>query len=133
MSCRQSGSCLDDRDEAIVEQRTAALDQRTGPRVGDFVLFSDGIERRISEASGDRVQTSDLSGLFSGRFYLGRFGCSFSGGLHPAIATSTLTDTGETREGSAWIFHHDQHRAHNGVDVRIPFRVFRCSLEATSA
>jgi len=121
---------LDGRDRSIIEERVAALNQRRGPRVGDFVIFADGAERRISEiwgVPGDlRIQTSDLTGLFSGRFYLSPSGCSFSGGLHPAIRSDTLTDTGGTRNGSVWIFHHNQRRAHNGVEAEIPFRVFRC-------
>ncbi|HVX32578.1 MAG TPA: hypothetical protein VHA80_05495 [Solirubrobacterales bacterium] len=125
---------LDDRDRAIVDERMALLDARTGPRVGDFVVFADGTERRISYAwpAGDRwpasMQTSD-----GGRFYLGPSGASFSGSLHPGVSEETLTDTGETREGDAWIFHHDAHRAHNGVEFKAPFRVYRCSLPVDSA
>lgn len=128
------GTCaeryLDDRDQGIVDQRMSALDAQPGPRVGDFVIFADGTERRISHDWGDALQTSDLTGLWSGRFYLGNGFASFSGGLHPGIPAATFTDTGETRDGSAWIFHHDVRRAHNGVDFTAPFRVFRCSQVA---
>lgn len=134
------GTCaerfLDERDQAIVNQRMAAVDAIAGPRVGDFVLFADGTERRISYAwpAGDTfpasVQTSDLG---AGRFYLGRFGLSFSGGLHPGVIEDSLADTGETREGDAWIFHHDSHRADNGVEFKAPFRVYRCALAPREA
>lgn len=129
------GTCaerfLDDRDQAIVDERMAAVDAITGPRVGDFVVFADGTERRISYSwpAGDHfpasVQTSDLG---AGRFYLGRGYLSFSGGLHSGVSVETLTDTGETRKGEAWIFHHDSRRAHNGVDFKATFRVYRCDL-----
>jgi hypothetical protein len=134
------GTCaerfLDERDQAIVDERMALVDVEPGPRVGDFVVFADGTERRISYAwpAGDTfpasVQTSDLG---AGRFYLGGAGLSYSGGLHPGVIRDSLTDTGETREGNAWIFHHDQHRAHNGVDFKVPFRVFRCALPPREA
>lgn len=134
------GTCaerfLDERDQAIVDERMAAVDAIRGPRVGDFVGFADGTERRISYAwpAGDTwpesVQTSDLG---AGRYYLSGAGLSFSGGLHPGVSIETLTDTGEIREGDAWIFHHDSHRAHNGVEFKAPFRVYRCSLPADEA
>lgn len=125
------GTCverlLDERDQAIVDQRMAAVARIPGPRVGDFVLFPDGMERRISYIwpAGDgwpgSVQTSELG---DGRYYLGRAGLDFSGSLHPGVSEETLTDTGATREGDAWIFHRDAHRAHNGVDFKAPFRVY---------
>ena len=126
---------LDERDEAILAQRVAALDAVEGPRVGDFVRFADGVERRISyiwpEAWDDEttssVQTSD-----GGSYYLGDGYVSMSGSLYTGVHGRTLTLTDEQREGSVWFFHHNQHVAHNGVDVMIPFRVFTCSLPSTS-
>jgi hypothetical protein len=133
------GTCaeriLDDRDAAIVAERMARLNARPGPRVGDFVHFADGVERRVShywqaepDIDGWRagVQTSD-----GGSWHLGSEGCSFSGSLYPLVPLETLTQTEETREGSAWIFHHDYACAGNGVDFRVPFRVFECSRPAT--
>lgn len=32
--------------------------------------------------------------------------------------------TDETESGRAWIFHHDQARAHNGVSFLAPFKVW---------
>lgn len=128
------GTCaeryLDNEDQAIVDERLATMNAQPGPRVGDFVIFADGVERRISHDWGDVYQTSDLTGLWSGRFHLTACGCSYSGGLRPGLPADRFSDTGETRDGSAWIFHHDHHRAHNGVDFKAPFRVFRCSMVA---
>ncbi len=128
------GTCaerfLDETDQAIVDRRMATLNTRPGPRVGDFVIFADGTERRISEKWDEFVQTSDLAGDMAGRYYLSAAGLSYSGGLYPGILAETLTDTGETREGSAWIFHHDRHRAHNGVNFSASFRVFTSTLPA---
>src|SRR4051812_29340518 len=52
-------------DEALVRRRVAWLEEDPGPRVGDVVRFSDGVEHRIAHLWEDGVQTSR-----SGSFYL---------------------------------------------------------------
>jgi hypothetical protein len=126
---------LDERDAEIYRQRFHAFYDVHGPRVGDFVRFADGIERRISFISPpewleepdpvDAVQTSD-----GGSWYLGNGYTSFSGGLFPPVKRSTLTDTGERKRGRVWFFHHDYRTAHNGVDTDMDFRVFACTENA---
>ena len=118
----------DERDVAIIERRMAELDKQAGPRVGDFVWFADGTRRRIAHDWGDEVQTST-----GGSFYLGDGYVSFSGSLFPCVAKATLgMKLGGHECGSCWIFHHDSHCAHNGVDAMVPFRVFYCSERAPS-
>ena len=117
---------MDERDRAILAERVADLQTIEGPRVGDFVIFADGVERRISHHWGDSVQTSD-----GGSWYLGDGYCNFSGSLHPGVPVDSLTSTGETKPGAVWFFHHDSWRAHNGVQASAPFRVFSCSEEST--
>ena len=123
---------LDERDRQIVWERRHSTELTEGPRVGDYVDFADGITRRVSHVWdvadwGDTagVQTSD-----GGSFYLGNGYVSFSGGLYRSVNMGTLTDTGEVRPGRVWIFHHDWAMADNGVDVTIPFRVYRCTENA---
>ena len=123
---------LDERDRQIIWERRHSIELIEGPRVGDWVEFADGITRRVShvwdgEDWGDSagVQTSD-----GGSFYLGNGYVSFSGSLYVSVKMGTLTGTGEVRPGSTWIFRHDHHTAHNGVDVTIPFRVYRCTENA---
>ena len=124
---------LDERDTQILRERRAALVAIGGPREGDWVRFADGTERRISYIWRDEhgvpfnVQTSR-----GGSFYLGDGHVSFSGSLFDGIKPETLTQTYEHRDGAVWFFHHDQRQAHNGVDAVIPFRVYECSLPATS-
>lgn len=127
-----STEALDERDAAIYRERFHALYRAPGPRVGDFVDFADGVTRRISFITPpewlpecDSVQTSD-----DGSFYLGHGYASFSGALYPGVPHGSLEYTTEHRRGPAWFFHHDHHRASNGVDVDLDWRVFRCSLEA---
>ena len=128
---------FDERDRAIVAEREQALNADQGPRVGDYVEFANSVTRRISHMwpafadTGDgwsapaSAQTSE-----GGSFYLGDGYVSFSGGLHPGIPVDTLTRTEEMRPGSVWVFHHDWHTAHNGVDTEIPFRVYHSTADA---
>lgn len=122
---------LDPRNMQIFLERQAALDEDTRPRVGDFVHFADGAERRISYIWRDEtgaafsIQTSD-----GGSWYLGNGYVSFSGSLHPGIEPGALRPTGESKVGAVWFFNHDQARAHNGVDTYATFRVFTCSEPA---
>lgn len=124
---------LDDQDAAIREKRAALLDQEQGPREGDYIEFADGNTRRVSHVwpadwhddGFARCQTSE-----QGSWYLGNGGVSFSGSLYGSVSEDTLTLTEERRDGSVWFFHHDHHRAHNGIHTSIPFRVYRCTEEA---
>ena len=119
-------AALDARDSEILAERVTAYNTHAQPRVGDFVRFADGTLRRIShDWFGESLQTSD-----GGSFYLGNGYLSFSGSLYRGISPETLTLTDETREGGAWFFHHDQHQAHSGVDVRVSLRVYACTLDA---
>lgn len=120
---------IDDEDREILSRRVAKLDQREGPRVGDFVQFEtspEPVARRIAYLWDDSFQTTD-----GGSFYLDAAGfCAYSGALYLSVPLDTLTPTDETCEGSVWFFHHDWHAAHNGVHTEVLFRVFRCSAEA---
>lgn len=120
---------LDERDSAILAAREAAFAARTGPRIGDWVVFSDGVERLISyDWGGEEFQTSD-----GGSFHLGSSGhLSFSGSLFGTVPAGSLSDTGEVRGTPVWFFHHDFMTAHNGVDAFVSARVYRCSLPAPS-
>ena len=139
---------IDERDALIVAARAETYETIHGPRVGDFVVFADGVTRRISHVwAADcyddgiaRLQTSDLPGgdepWFSGTYYLGDGYVSFSGGLHDAVKADTLTETdpgpGESygTPGTIWIFHHDHWGAGRAVTRSMLFRAFTCSEEA---
>ena len=119
---------LDERDRQILWERRHSIELADEPRNGDYVIFADGTTRRVSHVYGADwgdmagVQTSD-----GGSFYLGNGYVSFSGSLYPSVKMTTLTLTAEQRPGSAWFFHHDWAMRDNGVDVTIPFRVYRCT------
>lgn len=117
---------FDERDADLIADFMIALDEHTGPRVGDFVRFADDVLRRVSyiwPESG--VQTSD-----EGSFYLGKGYVSFSGSLYRCVPSATLTRTDEQRLGRIWTFHHNFPQAHHGVHTSVPFRIYRCSERA---
>jgi hypothetical protein len=129
---RQGGDpALDSVDIAIIAEMMDTVNNHDGPRVGDYVLFADGVQRRISYRWTDGTgwdggcQTSD-----GGRFHLTSAGCSFSGSLYPCVTTDSLTLTDEVRDGEAWIFHHERVAAGNGVEFITKFRVYTCSENA---
>src|SRR5258707_129474 len=123
---------IDDRDREIIAARTAEFDKREGYRVGDFVIFADGITRRISyiwpgeDGKPDNIQTSAAGASF---YMCGEY-MDMSGSLFAPCRADTLTVTDETREGNVWIFHHGHAMADNGVYFTIPFRVFRSAADA---
>lgn len=122
---RPSMDVLDERDQAILAERLTALDAIEGPRVGDVVRFADGVVRRISHHWGDKVQTSD-----HGSYYLGNGYVSMSGSLFGSVPVESLEQEREEANAWVWFFHHDWHKARNGVDVEVPVRVFLCYLNA---
>jgi hypothetical protein len=66
----------------------------------------------------------------NGRFHLSRYGADYSGSLDRCVKREHLSETGERRLGTAWFWHHGRAAASNGVDVRVPFRVFACAVPA---
>lgn len=110
----------DETDLRILADRVAAWNAVPGPRVGDYVEMPAGDNFRISYCWSDAVQISDC-----GSFHLDRGFMTFSGSLYPAVPVDKIVDTGRTKVGTAWFFHHGQARAHNAVQVRVPCRVYR--------
>lgn len=121
---------LDDRDRLILRERMAAHEAGDGPQVGDFVTFAGGTRRRLSRLWPDGFQTSDVG---SGSYYLGPGYVSYSGGLYTACPIDSLTYANSHAIGMVWFFHHDDHRAHNGVEAVGSFRMWDCGLEAPTA
>lgn len=123
---------FDDKDAAILTERVATLDAVSGPRVGDYVIFLDGTERRISHIWGDGQSTDSVQTSDGGSYYLGNGYVSMSGSLYSGVKPETLMDTGEKRDGSVWFFHHDYATAGGRVYTTMPFRVFRCTENAAT-
>lgn len=121
------GVTPDDTDAALLASKVAALNEVRGPRVGDFVEFTDGVVRRFSHDWGNLgLQTS-----LGGSFHLGHGHVSFSGSLDRVVPLDALTDAEETRAGDVWFFHHNHSAAHHGVGARVQFRVYWSTLAST--
>jgi flavin-dependent dehydrogenase len=123
---------IDERDEQHIARSVEALNkarqESDEPLDGDFVVFADGVRRRVSEVlpGGYGVQTSN-----AGSWYLSELGVSFTNGsLYLPVPKESLTLTDETCDGQVWFFHHNYTDAGNGVNTAISFRVYRCSEPA---
>lgn len=116
---------FDERDREIQDERQKALDEHKGPRVGDFVIFADGVERRISHLWPDGFQTSN-----GGSFYLGDGYCRFSGSLYKSVPLETLTLANGAVSGAVWFFHHDHWGAGRGINTTAKFRAYVCEWVA---
>jgi hypothetical protein len=114
----------DQNNLKILAEREAAFNSHEGPRVGDYVHMLNGTLQRFSHDWGKDIQTTD--GRFGSSFYLDKAGyAEFSGGLNPAIMKNTLEQLPETIDGHFWFFSNDEVKAHNGITVNIPCRVFK--------
>lgn len=124
---------LDERDKALLVRKTTELDAIPGPRVGDYIVFADGVARRISHIWDWNVpEEVSIQTSTDGSFYLGSGYMSFSGSLYSGVPGTSLTLTSERRKGSAWFFHHDHAQANNGVYVDVDCRVYTSTERAPS-
>lgn len=114
----------DERDWEIIRDRLRARAARSEPLTGDFIRCADDVYLRIAYVwRGDdwtgNAQTADGAGSYhlheSG-------GCSMSGSLDSGVPLERLTPMVETREGSAWIFHHGYAGADRGRYFTAEFR-----------
>ncbi|WP_409562190.1 hypothetical protein RLW55_01310 [Hyphomicrobium sp. B1] len=121
---RQDRTDLDDRDEDILFERVTRRAHIKGPRVGDFCIMKTGETRRFTHDWGDALQVTvrDQAGSF---YFASTGNLDYSGSLDPAIRKTNLEECEGLREGAVWFFHHNEHRAHNGVAAMIPCRVYR--------
>lgn len=117
---------FDDIDRGIILEREKSFNANKGPRVGDFIIMADGKRARFTHHWGEGLQTTKPNETGEGgSFYFSGPACSYSGALDPAIDIDDIIETGERAQGNVWIFHHGQVEAHNGVDTKIWFRVYR--------
>lgn len=109
-----------------LNRRLLIADDPTRPHTGEWARFTDGTMRRISHVwewgnGPESIQTSD-----GGSFHVSiRSGVAvMSGGLHPGLSPDLFTLTDDTHGAWFWMWVKGIRRAHNGVDVRIPQRVW---------
>jgi hypothetical protein len=117
---------FDAKDAELLAARGARYDARKGPRVGDWVRMPGGELRRFTHDHGAGYGLQTTTPKFGlGSFHLSASGHGdYSGALDPCLSRDHLRDTGELKPGAFWFFHHDSARAHNGVQVEWPCRVY---------
>ena len=115
---------LDHVDQLILRTSIKMREKLEGPRMGDFVLFPNGVIERFSHDWGDDIQTSP-----GGSFYLTKSGCASlsCGGLNPAVPKQSLELTSATLPGAFWFFHHGIAGAGRAVQCEAPCRIFKSS------
>jgi hypothetical protein len=111
------------KNAQILKDRTDRFNSHQGPRVGDFIKMLDGSLQRFAHKWDDGLQTSD--GRFGWSFHMFSDGfANFSGGLNPTVQFENIKQTDEVIDGAFWFFSNNEVRAHNGINVKIPCRVF---------
>lgn len=113
-------------NEQILATRETEFNKIQGARVGDFLLMPNGEYTRFTHKWDDHIQTGG-----GGRsFYLGHGYIDYSGGLDPGVKLADIEQTNETKAGFIWFFSNDIWKAHNGVNFKINFRVFKLKPDA---
>jgi hypothetical protein len=121
---------MDDQDRALLAARVRLREAVQGPRAGDYVILTGdaGPVRLTTNGGLNGIVTTWPQWTYSDRFYLDRKGrADHSGGNRflDSIGRAQLVDTGETKAGSFWFFHHDTLAQRGGIDVELPCRVYR--------
>lgn len=119
----------DDYDKGMVDAYLSSwnshfVNSPDCPRVGDYVIMTDGTYERAAHIWDDAIQTCN-----SGSFSLGNGYASMSGGLNRGIPKTGIVPTGEIKEGNFWAFHHNNWNAHNAIGIRCACRVFKVIME----
>lgn len=120
---------MDEQDQAILGHRIVARDGLDGPRVGDFVLYPDGSNRRIAHLwhkEDESIQSIQPTWGKDGSFYLNKWGgVSMSGGLDTGFPPERLELVeDELQMGNFWFFSHDHWGEGRGITVDTPCRIY---------
>lgn len=120
--CQGLNDRLDEQDKQILAQTIRARSAVAEPMVGDVVLWPNGQERRISDATWDFTYQTSARGSYhiNVRGY-----SSFSGALFPTVLREFLVATSELRPAEFWFFHHNVPGGGRAVYVAIPVKVWK--------
>jgi hypothetical protein len=120
------------QNAGLLRKRLRRFNKRHGPRVGDWIILTNGVMTRFTHdwgiwkgkdlgiQIGDRERSGEC-----GSFYLGDGYCSYSGSLDPCVMRKNIKRTNKKKLGRVWFFDHDHACADNGVDFRVKLRVYR--------
>jgi hypothetical protein len=88
-----------ERDFALLAERIHKLNQREGPRVGDFVIMPDCSTRRFTHDWTDSLQTTIRQNNDSSFYFSPNGFCDFSGSLDDSLPIEQIEETTEIRLG----------------------------------
>ena len=99
-----------------------ALNDKKGPRVGDYLKMPHGEYTRFTESYSGGLQTG---GHEMSRFYLAQSGfVSYSGSLDSGVKVADIRLTDEVKTGLIWFFSGNNSRGRGAVEFQINFRVY---------
>lgn len=114
----------------LLKEREKRFNEKSGPRVGDYVLLPNGKYDRFTQEyeNKDWIQAGGSSE--SSFYFFPSGGLTYSGTLNEGYPRKDLILTSETKDGKCWFFDRDRGAANNGVYFRSTFRVFRLKGES---
>ena len=119
---------FDYTNEDILAKRMASMNKIKHPRVGDWLILDNGKYTRMTHYWDIEDPMMQVGGNEHGQYYLGNYGCSYSGSLDPGIPLELMQPTDRYKNGDVWFFNQDHHTAHNGTTFSIPFRVYKLKV-----
>ena len=111
------------RQYNVLAKWVALFNEKTGPRVGDFVELPTGELRRFCYDLGDEIQITPHE--HCGSFNIDGGNCDYSGSLEPPIKKAGLRFSHSYKLGRVWFFKDGFAAAHAGIDAEIPCKVFK--------
>lgn len=113
-----------DKNPEILATSETAFNQKSGPRVGDYLLLPYGLYTRFTYIWDDG--TLQTGGSPDNAVYISKSGyTSYSGGLDSGVNINDIESTGDIKTGSVWFFNQGVSGAHRGKYFNIDFRVFK--------
>lgn len=109
------------KDFELIHKFLGLYEQRSGPRVGDFLQVAPDRYTRFSHAWG----TVLYAGSVFDSYYLGKGYITYSGSCGRVYEKKQVTLTGQSMEGRIWTFSNNWQGAGRGIHLTVPLRVFK--------
>ncbi len=113
----------------IFKRRENLYNQIKTPRLGDYVIHTNGNIDRITHVWNDGYQTG---GSQNNAYYLGNSYMEYSGSLDHSIDKNLFELTNYQLSGKVWFFKDNEAKAHNGIYFDMMFRVYKIKGEKTN-
>lgn len=111
---------LAEKDIKIIKSRLEIYKKIKDFMLGDYVKLKSGEYVRVTVKTQDSIQA-----FRDGSVYFGSGWTSYSGTCGDIIPKTNLKLTSGRKVGRCWIFHDNDAKGGNGVEVLIPFKVWK--------